>query len=174
MSKISKTAIDWAKLEKLVPPEERVKFLAFKAKSDGYFRRMQASPPEPPKIDWDHYHKLVPVPGLVDKFKTEYASFRAPYPEDKFSAEVDKQWKKLQPQITKYNDKMKEHIAEAQKEIAAINALPKFEDMTMETVYDMFPEIALDPVNNPTFWPHTDDEQLGYKDPMQKIEIPKK
>ncbi|CAH1637743.1 unnamed protein product [Spodoptera littoralis] len=174
MSKIAKSAINWVELEKRVPPEEKVKFFAFKAKSDAYVRRMQASPPEPPKINWEEYQKLVPVPGLVDKFKTEYSSFKVPYPQDTFSAEVDNEWKKLEPQILKYSNKMKEHVAKAQKEIAAINALPKFEDMTMETVHDMYPEIALDPVNKPTFWPHTEDEQLDYKDPMQKIDIPKK
>ncbi|CAH0690180.1 unnamed protein product [Spodoptera exigua] len=135
---------------------------------------MKLSPPEPPKINWDEYQKLIPIPGLVEKFKSQYTSFKVPYPEDKFSVEVDKQWKTLEQDIAKYSEEMKAHIAKAEKEIAAINALPKFDDMTMEDVHDIYPEIALQPVKNPTFWPHTADEQLDYKDPTQKIDIPKK
>ena len=56
----------------------------------------------------------------------------------------------------------------AEKEIAKINALPKYEDMTMEMVRDYFPESSLDFVKKPTFWPHTEDEQLGYVDPTTK------
>lgn len=39
----------------------------------------------------------------------------------------------------------------------------------MEMVYDLYPESTIDPVNRPTFWPHTEDEQLGYVDPTTKI-----
>ncbi|ODM75853.1 ATP synthase subunit d, mitochondrial [Orchesella cincta] len=35
--------------------------------------------------------------------------------------------------------------------------------MTLEDLKDMFPERALDPLNNPTFWPHNPEEQLDYK-----------
>ena len=31
--------------------------------------------------------------------------------------------------------------------------------MTMEDYRDAFPEQALDPINRPTFWPHTPEEQ---------------
>lgn len=56
----------------------------------------------------------------------------------------------------------------AQKELDKIKALPKFEDLTLEMYYDMFPQQAFDPVNRPTFWPHTPEEQPGYKTPEQK------
>uniref|UniRef100_A0A2A4K6N8 Uncharacterized protein n=1 Tax=Heliothis virescens TaxID=7102 RepID=A0A2A4K6N8_HELVI len=130
---------------------------------------MLSNPAEPPKIDWEFYKKSVPVAGLVEKFQSSYESLKVPYPEDKLSAAVDKQWSDLQPQIKKFSEGMKKQIEKDQKEIARINALPKFEDMTMEMVRERFPEVALDPVNKPTFWPHTDDEQLGYKDPTQKV-----
>lgn len=38
----------------------------------------------------------------------------------------------------------------------------------MEMVYDLYPDQALKPVENPTFWPHDDEEQLGYVDPATK------
>lgn len=58
----------------------------------------------------------------------------------------------------------------ASKELARIKALPKFEDMTMEMYADMFPDQALDPVKKPSYWPHTPEEQVGYKPPEVKAE----
>lgn len=40
--------------------------------------------------------------------------------------------------------------------------------MTMETFYDMYPGVAIDPVNRPTFWPHDAEEQPGYRTADQK------
>lgn len=36
--------------------------------------------------------------------------------------------------------------------------------MTMEMYKDLYPDEALDPINRPTFWPHTAEEQLDYKE----------
>lgn len=36
--------------------------------------------------------------------------------------------------------------------------------MTLEDFKEAFPDKALDPLNNPTFWPHTPEEQLDYVD----------
>ncbi len=32
--------------------------------------------------------------------------------------------------------------------------------MTMDDFKDAFPELALDPINRPTMWPHTPEEQI--------------
>lgn len=40
--------------------------------------------------------------------------------------------------------------------------------MTMEMLRDLYPESSLDFVGKPSFWPHTEDEQLGYVDPTAK------
>lgn len=37
--------------------------------------------------------------------------------------------------------------------------------MTMEDFKDAHPEIAIDPINKPTFWPHNEEEQLDYVNP---------
>lgn len=42
--------------------------------------------------------------------------------------------------------------------------------MTMEDVYDAYPDQALDSLNKPTFWPHTPDEQEGYVDPEKQAQ----
>lgn len=72
--------------------------------------RVLTNPAQPPKIDWEEYKKLVPVPGLVEKLQKQYEAFKVPYPEDKYSAEVDKQWASLEPVI-------KEFCSQRQKEI---------------------------------------------------------
>lgn len=56
----------------------------------------------------------------------------------------------------------------ATKEVTRIKALPAFDQMTMETFYDMYPGVAIDPVNRPTFWPHDAEEQPGYRTADQK------
>ncbi|XP_039757915.1 ATP synthase subunit d, mitochondrial-like [Pararge aegeria] len=166
--RFTKSAINWAEFQKRVPPEEQGKFLAFKAKADLYLRRVQANPPEPPKINWEEYAKIVPVTGLVEKFKSEYAGVKIPYPEDKLSCKIDEQWKSLEPQIKSFCAEIQKDIDAAQKDIDKINALPKFDDITMEMLYDMSPQEAFDPVNRPTFWPHNPEEQPGYMTPEQK------
>ncbi|XP_026734626.1 ATP synthase subunit d, mitochondrial-like [Trichoplusia ni] len=165
-----KSSINWKELEKRVPPEQRGKFFAFKGRAELYFRRMMSNPPQSPKIDWEGYKKIVPVPGLVEKFQKEYEALKIPYPEDKYSSEVSKEWLALQPEIKKYTDEMQAHMDKANAEVKRIEALPKFEDMTLEVFYDVYPEQAMDFVKKPSFWPHTPDEQLGYVDPTQKIE----
>lgn len=69
-----------------------------------------ANPPEPPKIDWDAYQKTVPVKGLVGKLKSAYGSYKVPYPQDKISAEVDKQWQSLQGEIETFKKEQQVHI----------------------------------------------------------------
>lgn len=72
--------------------------------------RVQANPPEPPKINWDEYKKLVPVEGVVDKLKSAYEAYKVPVPEDTLTKAIEEQWKSLEPQI-------KTFCADRQKEI---------------------------------------------------------
>lgn len=48
------------------------------------------------------------------------------------------------------------------KQLAHIAALIPYDQMTMEDFKDAYPDLALDPINKPTFWPHTPEEQLDY------------
>ncbi|KAI8425039.1 hypothetical protein MSG28_006915 [Choristoneura fumiferana] len=139
-------------MDKKVPPEQKV----------------QANPPEPPKINWDEYKKLVPVEGVVDKLKAEYEKYKIPMPEDTLTKAIDEQWKSLEPQIKAFCAEQQKEIDSATKELSRIKALPAFDQMTMEIFYDMYPGVAIDPVNRPTFWPHNEEEQPGYRTADQK------
>ncbi|XP_026760845.2 ATP synthase subunit d, mitochondrial-like [Galleria mellonella] len=166
--RFTKPSINWVEFEKRVPPGQKGKFLAFKTKSDSYLRRVEANPPEPPKINWEEYQKLVPVKGLVDKFKSQYESFKVAVPADTFSQAIDDQWKSLEPQIKAFCAEQQKQIDEANKELIRIKALPKFEEMTLEMYAEIYPDQALDPVNRPTFWPHDPEDQVGYKPSPKK------
>ncbi|XP_075983055.1 ATP synthase subunit d, mitochondrial-like [Anticarsia gemmatalis] len=171
MSKnITKSSIDWVKLEKLVPPEQKGSYMAFKAKSENYLRRVLANPPTAPAINWEEYKKIVPVPGLVDKLMSEYQNLKIPYPEDKYTAEVDKQWASLETEIKSFCATMQQDIQKSQGELNRINSLPRFDEITMEMYAEMYPKEAIHFVEKPSFWPHSADEQLGYKDPTAKAE----
>lgn len=56
---------------------------------------MLASPAEAPKIDWSAYKSKVAVSGLVDSFEKQYNAIKVPYPEDKYSAAIDKNEKEI-------------------------------------------------------------------------------
>ncbi|CAH0400495.1 unnamed protein product [Chilo suppressalis] len=168
--RFTKTTINWVELEKRVPPEQKASFLLFKGKADAYLRRVQANPPEPPKIDWEAYNKMVPVPGLVEKLKAEYVKFKVPFPEDKLSVKVDEQWNALKPEIKKFCAELQKDIDMANKELSRVKSLPKFEEMTLEMFAEMYPQQALNPVERPTYWPHDDAEQLDYVPPVPKAD----
>lgn len=48
-----------------------------------------------------------------------------------------------------------------------IEALPKYEEMTMEMYFQLHPESAFN-IDKPTFWPHNAEEEIGYLSPEQK------
>lgn len=55
------------------------------------------------------------------------------------------------------------NIFSYKKQLAYIASLIPYDQMTMEDFRDAHPELALDPINKPTFWPHTPEEQPDYK-----------
>lgn len=55
-----------------------------------------------------------------------------------------------------------------EKEIAETKALLPYGQMTMEDFRDSYPDLAIDPINKPTFWPHDPEEQIDYVDPEEK------
>lgn len=119
-----------------------------------------ANPEAPPKIDWAAYKKSVPIAGMVDSFQKNYEALKVPYPADTLSAEVDKQKAEVQKEIENFVAASKNRISNYEKELAHIATLLPFDQMTMEDYAEAYPELALDPLNRPTFWPHIDEEQL--------------
>lgn len=123
-----------------------------------------ANPEAAPKIDWAAYKSKVAIPGLVESFQKNYEALKVPYPADNVSASVDAQAQQIKSEVESFKSDSKKRVIEYNKSIEHIKSLLPFDQMTMEDYRDAYPELALDPINKPTFWPHTADEQLGYKD----------
>ncbi|XP_034831404.1 ATP synthase subunit d, mitochondrial [Maniola hyperantus] len=169
MSKrIAQSSVNWAALAERVPPQQKGNLLAFKVKSDGYLRRVLANPAEPPKIDWAVYKQIIPVAGMVDNFQKQYEALKVPYPADTLTAKVDAQWAEIKKAIDAFIQDSNANIAKYQKQIEETKATLPYEQMTMEDFRDAHPDIAIDSINKPTFWPHNEEEQLGYVDPERQ------
>ncbi|SPP87659.1 ATP synthase subunit d, mitochondrial [Drosophila guanche] len=165
--RIAQSSINWSALAERVPANQKTSFGAFKTKSDIYVRAVMANPESPPKIDWAYYKAMVPVAGLVDSFQKQYDALSVPYPKDTVSPQVDAEIKESQSEIASYKKVSEQRIQNYQKEIAHLKSLLPYDQMTMEDYRDAFPDSALDPLNKPTFWPHTPEEQVGYKSKEQ-------
>ncbi|XP_046992942.1 ATP synthase subunit d, mitochondrial [Schistocerca americana] len=161
--RIRQVSIDWAKMAERVPEDQKSFFVAFKAKSDSYVRRMLANPENPPKIDWTYYKTRVPLKTMVDDFQKQYEALKVPYPADNVTPQIEAQEKEIKKAIEDYIKASNERIANFEAEANKLRSILPFEQMTMEDFRDAFPDQALDPINRPTFWPHNPEEQLGYK-----------
>lgn len=162
--RITKSAIDWAALAERVPPDQKTQFAAFKTKSDVYMRAVLANPETPPKIDWEHYKKVVPVAGLVDNFQKQYEALKVPYPQDTMTGELEAQVKQIKAEVEAFKKASQERVTNHEKEIGRVKALLPYNQMTMEDYRESYPDLALDPINRPTFWPHTPEEQMGFEE----------
>ncbi|KAJ8924874.1 hypothetical protein NQ315_001029 [Exocentrus adspersus] len=166
--RIAKSAINWSELNARVPPHQRPQYLAFKSQSDAYLRRVLANPENLPQIDWSYYQQKVPVPGMVEEFKKQYGALSIPFPPDTVSSQIDSLEKEIKNDIQKFKTESNARITEYKKQLAHLAGLIPYDQMTMEDYRDAFPEDALDPINRPTFWPHTPEEQLDYKEDKEE------
>ncbi|XP_076292597.1 ATP synthase subunit d, mitochondrial [Lasioglossum baleicum] len=153
MSRRAIKAIDWAAIAERVAESQKTELTAFKAASDKILRRMTANPETPPKLDWAYYRKNIKTPGLVDKFQKEFEAFSVPYPADKYTAEIEAQGKKEEEAVAKFKSEADEMIRDLSNQISHIKNLLPFEDMTMEDLAIIHPELAICS-ENPTAWPH--------------------
>jgi F-type H+-transporting ATPase subunit d len=98
---------------------------------------------------------------MVDTFQKHYEALKIPYPADTVSSTIDAQKSEVEKEITNFISQSNSRIAEIETKIAHLKAMLPFEQMTMEDFKDAYPDQAIDPINNPTFWPHeplTDEE----------------
>ncbi|XP_037093843.1 ATP synthase subunit d, mitochondrial-like [Pollicipes pollicipes] len=158
--RIAKSSIDWAAFAKRVPEGQKSMYLQFKAKSDGYLRRVLAQPENMPALDWAQYSSRLGTAGMVDQFKKQMEGLKIPYPEDKVSPQIDSQAKEAEQQVRKFTTDSNARIDGYKAELAKWDTVPAFDQMTMEEFREHFPDLALDPVNRPTYWPHTPEAQL--------------
>jgi len=165
--RIASSSINWSALSERVPKDQKPFYNALKARSDQYLRRVLANPEAAPKIDFAAYKSKIPIPGLVDSFQKQYDALKVPYPADKLTTAVNAQEKEMEQKVKDFIQQSNVRIQNCQAEIAKWDDVLPYEEMTMEDVKDMFPDQTLDPLRRPTFWPHTPEEQLDYKNPEE-------
>lgn len=165
--RIAQSSVNWAAIAERVPANQRIQFNGFKSRSDKYLRAVLSNPSESPKIDWAAYRKNISVAGFVDTFQKQYEALKVAYPVDNVSNQVDAQAKEVDSDIAKFKQDSESRIVNYQKDLAYLNSLLPFNQMTMEDFRDSYPDDALDPINKPTFWPHTADEQPGAEGPRE-------
>ncbi|KAI4499558.1 hypothetical protein M0802_005454 [Mischocyttarus mexicanus] len=155
MSRRAVKAINWSAIAERVPEEQKTHFVAFKAKSDQYLRRLMANPETPPQLNWEYYRKNVTTPGLVEKFQKDYEAMKVPYPADKYTSLVDSQEKEMLHEVEEFRKECEKNIEKFTTTIASLKAIMPYEDMTMEEFFENHPECACATVYNPSIWPHT-------------------
>ena len=86
--RISASSVNWVEFARKIPAAQKASFQAFKQKSDGFVRAVNALPEAAPKIDFDAYRSRIAVPGMVDDFQKKYEALQIPYPKDNATAAV--------------------------------------------------------------------------------------
>jgi len=163
--RISQSAINWTAIAERVPENQKIFFNSLKGKSDGYLRRVLSNPESPPKLDFAAYKDKIAIPGLVESFQKQYEAFKVSYPTENVSPQVDAQRKEFAETIKNFKAESNKRIQDYNAQLAKWDDILPYEDMTLEDYKDSFPEVAYDPVNRPTFWPHMPEDQPGYVPP---------
>ena len=86
--RISASTVNWVEFARKIPAAQKASFQAFKQKSDGFVRAVNALPEAAPKIDFDAHRSRIAVPGMVDDFQKKYEALQIPYPKDNATAAV--------------------------------------------------------------------------------------
>lgn len=155
MSRRAIKAINWSAIAERVPEQQKGFFIAFKAKSDQYLRRMMANPETSPQLNWEYYKKNVTTPGLVEKFQKEYEALKVPFPADKYTSLIDGEEKIMLQEVEKFRQQCEKDIERFTANINKLKAIMPYGDMTIEEFLEYHPECACGTVYNPSIWPHT-------------------
>merc|ERR1712117_597816 len=150
--RISASSVNWVEFARKIPAAQKASFQAFKQKSDGFVRAVNALPEAAPKIDFEVYRSRIAVPGMVDDFQKKYEALQIPYPKDNATAALDAQLVAKKAEYTKFVADSDAKIAEIQTELDKWEKMRPFTDMTIEELARQAPQVM---------------GKLGIKDPVQ-------
>jgi F-type H+-transporting ATPase subunit d len=154
-NRIAKSAIDWAKFARLVPEADKGKFIAFKARSDGYLRQVMESPENPPQIDWSFYRKNVVNKAVVDKLESAMKSAKIPYPQDKVTPAIDDQQRESENDYKEFVKISEAKIAEAEVQLNKFKVMIPYDQMLNEDFQLTFPDWSIRR-EDPSVEPHAE------------------
>jgi len=155
--RLAKSAVDWAAFAEKVPPNQKDAFRAFKAKSDFFVSKVHRYPENLPQIDFAQYSSRLGGAAFVSEFEKAYKALQVPYPKDKsnLKGKVDAEEKDSQVATAKRIATARKEIEDSKAMLAKIDSVPGPDVMTHEMYADYFPDVARNPWDRPTFWPHT-------------------
>jgi F-type H+-transporting ATPase subunit d len=155
--RIAKSVVDWAAFAERVPPNQKDAFRAFKAKSDMFVSKVYRHPENIQPIDFSHYSSALGSAPFVTEFEKAYKSLSVAYPKDKnnVKGQIDAQEKEAEVQTKQRIVEARKSIEDAKAMLGKIDAVPGPDVMTHEMYADYFPDLARNPWERPTFWPHT-------------------
>ncbi|CAG2101332.1 unnamed protein product, partial [Medioppia subpectinata] len=152
--RIANSSIDWTKFSQIVPKSERQMYNAFKAKSDGYLRRMLSYPETAPKIDWSYYRTNITAKGIVDQLESSYKALNIVYPKDNISDQIAAQEAENEKEVELFVKDSKQIQNEAKKLLEKFNVMLPVVDMSEEEFALTFPEWSVRQTREPSWWPH--------------------
>merc|ERR1712186_84193 len=150
--RISASTVNWVEFARKIPAAQKASFQAFKQKSDGFVRAVNALPEAAPKIDFDAYRSKISVAGMVDDFQKKYEALQIPYPKDNATAALDAQLVAKKAEYMKFVAESDAKIAEIQTELDKWEKMRPFTDMNFEELARQAPQVM---------------GKLGIKDPVQ-------
>uniref|UniRef100_A0A1I8H8U1 ATP synthase subunit d, mitochondrial n=1 Tax=Macrostomum lignano TaxID=282301 RepID=A0A1I8H8U1_9PLAT len=151
--RVSSTAVNWARLAQHTPAQQADAMRSVRSRCETLVAKVNSLPAEKPAIDWAHFSKTVPAPGLVDKFRKEYEAFKVPYPRDTegWHELIDEQQKRQSEILSKSQALLTEVHEAANSYLKTLDEkIPPRDEWTMEMLCLYFPGTLFD-ANNPDF-----------------------
>ncbi|RNA44878.1 ATP synthase subunit mitochondrial [Brachionus plicatilis] len=142
--RVSKSSVDWAKLQKVLPQGQQSIYSNLLAKNYQYTSVIASLPDNLPKIDFESYRKQLANPSAIDKLEKGYLAFQAPYPKDTENAvsKIDQSEKEEVARLTEFLKQISQATETLKAEKFKLNNIPPLEEMTMELDAYYFPEKA--------------------------------
>merc|ERR1712240_36171 len=104
-------------------------------------------------VDWAYYKAAVARPGMVDEFEKKFAALQIPMPVDTQTAIIDGQEAEANKSAQAYIEGSNARIAAYSAELAKLNNMVPFDQMTIDDLNETFPDTKLDKEKYP-YWPH--------------------
>jgi len=176
--RVAKSAVEWAKFEKLVPKPDVSEFQQFRTRSAAYVARVGGLPDALPSIDWAQYKRRTKAfANVVEEFEKKYSSLTVPYPNAPSDVmnQISKQEQEELGHQKKFSANASEQIKQWEEDLKHWSNMPPVLHMTRGEHVEYLTELIPDLRKQPSFFPHdpaTNDPSELVKTKDYKINFP--